>query len=102
MYSAKVPRSSMPPNTSPPGWNPVTFLPTASTDPAMSAPSWRALARGRDSPERIRTRYGAPLMKCQSSGFTDAAFTRTSTSSSPTVGMPTSCNCKTSGGPYRS
>ena len=101
MYSARVPRSSRPPNTSSPGRNSVTFSPTASTDPAMSAPSLPPLARGRDSPAIIRTRYGAPLMKCQSSGLIDAARTRTSTSLSPKVGMSMSSNLRTSGGPYR-
>ena len=44
----------------------------ASTCPAMSAP--RPLALGRDSPAAARTTYGVPLMKCQSSGLTDAAM----------------------------
>src|SRR6266496_4019911 len=72
--------------------------PTASTDPAMSAPSLVASARDRDSPAAIRTRYGAPRMKCQSSGLTDAAPTRTSTSSSPTAGISMSASSRTSGG----
>src|SRR5215467_8933082 len=98
MYSARVPRSSRPPNTSSPGRSPVTLLPTASTDPAQSAPSLLARALGRDNPARARTRYGVPPMKCQSSGLTDAARTRTSTSSSPIAGTSTSRNFRTSGG----
>jgi hypothetical protein len=44
------PRSLRPPNTSSPGWNFVTFLPTASTDPAMSASSLLASGLGRGRP----------------------------------------------------
>src|SRR4030095_9445183 len=46
--SAKEP--SQVPNTSPPSRNRVTFLPTASTVPATSAPRTRAVARGARSP----------------------------------------------------
>jgi len=42
--------------------------PTASTDPAMSAPSLVASARDRDSPAAIRTRYGAPRMNASPAG----------------------------------
>ena len=44
------PRSLRPPNTSSPGWNFVTFLPAASTDPAMSAPSVLASGLGWSGP----------------------------------------------------
>src|SRR5215469_1682288 len=41
-------------------------------------------------------------MKCQSSGLTEEAWTRTNSSSSPTAGTSTSRSSRTSGEPYRS
>src|SRR6266511_3046695 len=49
----------------------VTSLPTASTVPAKSTPS-RSLF-GLRSPACKRTRYGEPVIVCQSTGFTEAA-----------------------------
>src|SRR2546430_2106788 len=64
-YSAKAPRDT--PNTSSPGLNSVTFLPTASTWPATSTPS--RLSFGVRSPG-MRRINGAPLIVNKSSGFT--------------------------------
>src|SRR5271157_3774776 len=75
-YSAKAPRHE--PNTSSPGLKLVTFLPTASTWPATSTPS--RLFFGFRRPATMRTRYGKPRMKCQSSGLTEAARTLIRTS----------------------
>src|SRR5271157_2386640 len=61
-YSAKAPRHE--PNTSSPGLNWVTFLPTACTWPATSTPSRVSL--GLRGPAIMRRKYGVPLMKCQS------------------------------------
>jgi hypothetical protein len=56
---------------------------------------------GPDSPASARTMYGVPRMRCQSSGLAEAAFTPTSTSSSPTAGRSMSWSSRTSGEPYR-
>src|SRR5215207_9580916 len=93
-YSASVPAPA--PNTSSPGFRRATFPPTASTAPARSRPS---LAFGLRSPICGRARYGVPVMAYQSAGFTEAAWTRTSTSSSPGSGWPISRSSSTSGGP---
>src|SRR5713101_5164859 len=61
------------PNTSSPGLNCVTFLPTASTWPATSRPG-RAIV-GLRSPNSMRRLYGLPFIKRQSSGLTEAART---------------------------
>src|ERR1035438_5364851 len=95
-YSAKAPRQL--PNTSSPGLNCVTFLPTASTSPATSTPS--RVIFGLRSPAAMRTRYGTPLMKCQSSGLTEAARTFIRTSSSPATGFSISSHWRTAGAPY--
>src|ERR1035438_9199058 len=71
-YSANAPRHV--PNTSSLGLNWVTFLPTASTWPATSTPS--RVTFGLRRPVIMRTKYGVPLIKCQSSGLTEAARTR--------------------------
>src|SRR5271157_2785438 len=94
-YSAKAPRHE--PNTSSPGLNWVTFLPTASTWPATSTPS--RLILGLRSPVIMRRGYGVPLMKCQSSGLTEAARTFIKTSSSPAIGFSISSHLRTSGEP---
>src|SRR5918993_2421480 len=96
-YSAKVPVPA--PNTSSPGSRRVTFPPTASTTPARSRPS---LDLGLRSPICGRAIQGVPVMAYQSAGFTDAAWTRTSTSSSPGSGWSISRSSSTSGGPNRS
>ena len=79
--------ASRPPDTWFPGRNTVTFVPTASTYPAMSARSLAVPALDRDSPASTRTRCGEPRMKCRSKESTAAARTRTSTSWSPIAGM---------------
>src|SRR5579859_4376048 len=96
-YSAYAPLQH--PKTSSPTLNCVTFLPTASTWPATSAPS-RVSVGPRKPPAGIRIGYGSPRMKCQSYGFTDAARTLMRTSSSLGTSFSTSTNCTTSGGPY--
>src|SRR5918995_1813682 len=96
-YSAKVPVPA--PNTSSPGSKRVTFPPTASTTPARSRPS---LDLGLRSPICGRATQGVPVMAYQSAGFTEAAWTRTSTSSSPGSGWSISRSSSTSGGPNRS
>src|SRR5271166_2048619 len=68
------------PNTSSPGLNCVTFLPTASTWPATSTPS--RVIFGLVSPDIARTTYGLPLIKCQSRGLTEVARILIRTSSS--------------------
>src|SRR5207248_2146949 len=68
-YSASAPRSA--PNTSSPGRSWVTFLPTASTIPATSAP--RTLLLGLRIPTTGRRRYGLPSSMPQSMGLIDAA-----------------------------
>src|SRR5262249_10446657 len=65
------------PNTSSPGLNCVTCLPTASTWPATSTPTRETL--GVRSPVTRRARYGLPLMT-KSSGLTAAARTCIKTS----------------------
>src|ERR1039457_6492176 len=94
-YSAKAPRHV--PNTASPGLNWVTFLPTASTWPATSAPS--RVTFGLRSPAGMRTAYGVPLIKCQSYGLTEAARTFIKTSLSPAVGFSISSHLRTSGEP---
>src|SRR6516162_9267814 len=59
------------PNTSSPGLNCVTSLPTASTWPATSTPS--RVTFGLRSPVRMRPLYGLPPSKPPSSGLTEAA-----------------------------
>src|SRR5918994_5453411 len=105
--SAKVPGdvvsvlSHDEPNTSSPGWRSVTYLPTASTTPAMSVP--RTGAAGRQSPDFSRVTYGTPATVTQSGVFTLLARTRIRTSSSPTAGRSTSPILSTSSGaPYLS
>ncbi len=56
---------------------------------------------GRVRPPPRRTKNGAPLMRCQSYGFAEAARTRITISFSFGVGFSTSRSCRTSGGPYR-
>src|SRR5262249_47990923 len=75
------------PNTSSPGRNRVALLPTDSTIPAMSVPGIGSLGLKTPAPINRRT-YGRPLTTCQTSGWTEAARTRTRTSSSPTVDFP--------------
>ena len=82
-YSAKAP--PFPPKTSSPGRNSVTFVPTASTVPAKSTPDLSLF--GLRSPIWMRATYGVPVRSYQSAGFTEAARTRTSTSSSVTSGL---------------
>ena len=50
---------------------------------AADTGSWACGARN----PRARTRYGRPVMRCQTPRSTPAACTRTSTSSSPTTGL---------------
>src|SRR5215813_10743801 len=95
-YSANVPRHK--PNTASPGLNPVTVLPTASTLPATSEPS--PVIFGLRSPAKMRTMYGIPRIKCQSTGLTEAAQTFINTSLSLGTGFSTSSIWTTSGGPY--
>src|ERR1039458_1936279 len=97
-YSASAPRQV--PNTSSPGLNSVTFRPTACTWPATSTPS--RVIFGLRRPVIRRTKYGVPLMKCQSSGFMEAARTFIKASCSLGAGSSTSLMWTTSGGPYRS
>src|SRR5882672_6412237 len=94
-YSAKAPRQT--PNTSSPGLNWVTFLPTSSIWPAMSLPTRGSL--GLRSPVSMRRRYGT--RKRRSTGLTEAARIFIRTSSSFGIGFAASVNCSTSGGPYR-
>ena len=106
-YSANAPplRHCMPltvsPKTSSPTRNRETRTPTASTTPAMSIPGTGCLGRRRPPP-MIRSTYGTPSTVCQTSAWTDAARTRTSTSSSRTTGRGTSRTTSASGDPYRS
>src|SRR2546428_618758 len=95
-YSAKAPPRW--PNTSSPARNWDTFLPTASTCPAMSTPATSLF--GLRSPDDMRRRYGRPRMMCQSAALTEAARTRTSTLSASTTGLGTSLSCRSSGEPY--
>src|SRR5271166_5848270 len=59
------------PNTSSPGLNCVTFLPTASILPATSRPG--RVSFGLRSPNSMRALYGLPFIKPPSSGLTEAA-----------------------------
>jgi hypothetical protein len=95
-YSAQDPLQL--PNTSSPGWNRVTFAPTASTCPATSQPRTGALGLRR--PNMVRMKYGRPVMKCQTLGSTPAACTRNSTSFALGTGLSTSASFRTSGEPY--
>jgi hypothetical protein len=79
--------------------NRVTFLPTASTCPAMSLANTVGL--GLHNPKITRAMYGRPRMKCQSAGLRAAARTRTSTSSALTTGLSISASSRASGEPYR-
>src|SRR6266540_2304988 len=94
--SAKEPGAT--PITSSPGWNVVTFAPTASTVPATSHPRTRSF--GPPNPITGRAMYGCPVIRCHTSGPAPAACTRTSTSLSPTTGSSTSCSLRTSAEPY--
>src|SRR5215208_1847712 len=96
-YSAKAPLL-LPPNTSSPGRNCVTSLPTASTVPAKSTPN--LLVFGLRSPTCMRATYGVPVREYHSPRFTEAARTRTSTPSSAKSGFSTSWSSRTSGDPY--
>ena len=95
-YSANAPLHV--PKTMSPGWNCVTPLPSASTCPATSTPRRGHL--GLRNPVAMRTSCGVPRMKCQSSGFTDAARTRSNTSPSFGTGRSISANRRTSAVPY--
>ena len=96
--SASVPRPK--PNTSSPGRNSVTSLPVDSTTPARSAP--RIGSAGlRMSFEMIVSR-SPPWTVCQSSAFTDAARTLTSTRPSSFAGRSTSRRWSTSAEPLPS
>jgi len=94
-YSAKAPPA--PPKTSSPGSKRLTASPTASTTPAKSLPS--RVSAGLPIPDISRMRYGEPRMKCQSSGFTPAARTLTSTWSGAGTGFSTAPTSSTSGEP---
>ena len=94
-YSANAPRDT--PNTSSPGVNWVTFLPTVSTWPVTSTPS--RLSFGLRSPASMRRKYGVPRMKCQSYGLTEAARTFIKTSLSPAVGFSIASHLRISGEP---
>jgi len=83
-YSAKVPAPD--PRTSSPTRRSCTFVPAAATVPATSEP--RTPFRGLGSPVAMRAMYGIPVTPAQSGGFTAAARTRTSTSSSVITGYP--------------
>ena len=95
-YSAKAP--PLEPNTSSPGRSCVTLAPTSSTRPATSRPGM--LLFGRRSPNERRMKYGSPRTRCQSTGLTDAALTRTSTLFASIVGSEISRSSSSSGGPY--
>ncbi len=64
-YSAKAPWHA--PNTSSPGLNWITFLPTASTWPATSRPS--RVSFGLSSPNSKRPMYGLPLISLLADNF---------------------------------
>ena len=106
-YSAKAPplRHCTPrmvsANTSSPARKRVTAAPTDSTIPATSVPGTRSF--GRRMPEPIRrSAHGRPATTCQTSGCTEAARTRISTSSSAGAGRWTSRSLSASMAPYRS
>src|SRR5690348_7286644 len=94
-YSAREPRQV--PNASSPGLNWVTFLPTASTRPAISAPSHPSF--GFRKPIMTRPAKGMPRRRCQSSGFMDALNTLRRTWSSLGTGVGISRVWMTSGEP---
>ncbi len=89
------------PNTGSPRRNRVTLLPTDSTIPATSVPGIGFLGLASPAPMRRRT-YGCPVTTCHTSGWSEAALTRTRTSASPTTGSSTSRSSRSSGDPYRS
>jgi len=97
-YSACAPnRPSLNPNTRSPMSKEATPPPIASMTPANSVPrTVGGLAR----PLKNRTTNGLPARKPQSVRFTVVAWTRTSTSWSPAVGVSMSAIRITSGGPY--
>src|SRR5687767_9599468 len=97
-YSANAPAPH--PNTSSPGRSRCTSLPTASTVPATSVPGTGFFGFRR--PVAIRMTNGEPVMRIQSPTWTDAAWTRTSTSSSPIWGFSMSRESRTSAEPYLS
>jgi hypothetical protein len=94
-YSANAPRQV--PNTSSPGLNCVTFLPTASTWPATSTPG--RLIFDLPSPSSNRRMNGSPFINFQSRGLTEAARTFIRTSLSAGVGLSISSNLRISGEP---
>ncbi len=97
-YSAKVPRerksSRTYPMTSSPTSNSETATPGRTTTPETSQP-------GTTGKTGARTPSRWPSRAFQSTGFTAAARTFTSTASGPTTGSRTSPNASTSGPPYR-
>src|SRR6266568_119396 len=95
-YSAQAPLHA--PNTSSPGRNCFTLVPTASTCPATSNPGIPCF--GLSSPVTRRMANGAPLTPKQSPTWRPAARTRTSTSSSLTTGWSMSLRPRTSNEPY--
>src|SRR5215211_423865 len=101
-YSAKPPQppADISPNTSSPGLNCVTFLPTTSTCPAISDP--RISFLGFRSPELRRIRKGSALRRWRSAAFADTAYTLTNNSLSLGLGFSTSLSSRTSGEPYSS
>ena len=78
-----------------PGRNRVTPGPTASTTPATSMPS-RGFLRSRAGPMKRRAKLGRGSRPSRSARLTDAAWTRTSSSSSPGIGRATSSSRTTS------
>ena len=88
------------PNTSSPGWNSVTSLPTASTTPGDVGADV-VLFGLRSPPPKARAKNG-PVTPYHSTGLTDDACTRSSTWSSAIAGMSISRSSSTSGIPYRS
>ncbi len=97
-YSAKAPAHH--PKTSSPERSAFTSGPTASTVPATSVPGTWLL--GVRSPVAKRMTNGEPVMTIQSPTWTDAACTRTRTSSPAIVGLSISRVSRTSADPYRS
>src|SRR4051812_39366746 len=88
------------PNTSSPGRNSVTSLPTSSTVPARSPPN--SVFFGRRSPLPNRANTG-PVTPYHSTGLTEVAWTRISTWWASIAGRSTSPTLRASRGrPYRS
>ena len=75
------------PNTSSPGRNRVTFLPTASTRPGDVACRGPASSGARSPKPTRRIRYGRPVMRCQAPRSTPAAWTRTQHLVVPDLGL---------------